>query len=468
MSERVNDTTMLVQAARPSRRSWADETFAVVLMLLSPALVAGAFMGDFPERDRQSLQANPVVATEDLGSGIRRLFRPDLSGSDTSGGWFAPLESLTIGLQYRLVGPAAWSFRLVHLLLHIATAWFLYRIVLSLLPRGAVLSAAEEPVNADAAFNSGRHLVAAFGAFFFFLHPVHVESMARISQRGCVQASFFAVLAWWLIVRQGSDRRNWRCLAPCSWNGYGLSLVCLSVAVLSHPMACAMAGTLALTQGVWVREGAAGRWLKTAGFVAVGAIFAGVSTRAGLWAGDADPSLASVLVLLGRALLGLLVPTTLSAGEAFVAPVGPGDPLIWIGLGSVLAALLIHAWLPMGVRPTCTLLPGFLLMLLPWLLPGAGRGALGHQGLCLALPVAGVLFGLGVEALQYRLRFMGKEGGKIGETVGVGLAVLFFLLLGVLSASRSYAVVDDEAPCRGVDAASAQRSGTDAGTSLAP
>jgi hypothetical protein len=466
MSERVNDTTLLVHAARPSRGTRATEVFAALLIFLSPALVAGAFLGDFLDRDRASLQANPV--TKDLGAGLQAIFRPSAAGDNTANGWFAPLEQLRTGLQFRLVGPVAWSFRLVNLLMHIATAWFLYRIVLGLLPRGTPLSAAEESVNADAAFNSGRHVVAAFGALFFFLHPVNVESMACVPQRGCTQASFFGVLAWWLMVRRGSDRKNWRRLAASSWSGYSLSLLCLVVAVLSHPMACAIAGVLALTQYVWVREGAASRWLKTAGFVIVGAAFAALSAQSGLWVWSANDSPLSALALLGRLLLGLLVPTTLSGSYVFVPPAGPEDPAIWIAVGLMLAAVFLHAWLPMGVRPTCTLLPSFLLMLLPWALPGAGRDAVGHQGLCLALPVAGVVFGLGVEAMQYRLRFMGKEGGKVCEAVGVGLAVLFFLLLGALSVSRSFAFSDDTALRLDVGAANAQFSETDAGTSLAP
>jgi hypothetical protein len=134
----------------------------------------------------------------------------------------------------------------------------------------------------------------------------------------------------------------------------------------------------------------------------------------------------------------------LSATYAFSLPAGPEDLGLWIAVGLVLLVLVVPAWLPFGVRPASTLLPAFFLMFLPWVLPGTGRDATGNQGLCLALPVVGVMFGLGVEALQYRLRFLGKEGGKIGETVGVGLAVLFFLLLGLLSVARSFAFEDDE------------------------
>lgn len=470
MSEKVNDTTMFVQAARPTRQSWANEVMAALLVLLSPALVAGAFFVGFHDQDRSFLQANPVAVTQDLGEGVRRVF--DLNSVENRAplGWYAPLAQFTTGLQYRLHGPVAWPFRLVNVLLHIATAWFLYRIILGLMPRGAPLSAAEEPVNADAPFNAGRCVVAAFGALFFFLHPVNVESLAWVSQRGCAQAGFFGVLAWWLITRQGADWRNWRCLAAPTWTCYAFSLLCLVLAVLSHPMACAAAGLLAVTQCVWVREGPSTRWLKTGGFVAVGAIFACLAAKTGIWREVSGSELPlSMLVILGRSLLGLLVPTMLSATYAFVPLTGPEDLGVWVAVGLVLLVVILPAWLPFGVRPACVLLPGFFLMLLPWLVPGMGLDAMGNQGLCLALPIMGVMVGLGVEALQYRLRFMGKEGGKIGETVGVGLAVLLFLLLGVLSVARSFAFADDESLFR--DAVSRQpltNEGTGAGTPPAP
>lgn len=455
MSEKVNDTTMFVQAARPTRRSWANEVMAALLVLLSPALVAGVFLVGFHDQDRSFLQANPVAVTQDLGEGVRRIL--DLNSVDNNAphGWYAPLAQLTTGLQYRLHGPVAWPFRLVNVLLHIATAWFLYRIILGLMPRGAPLSAAEEPVNADAPFNAGRCVVASFGALFFFLHPANVESLAWVSQRGCAQAGFFGVLAWWLITRQGPERKSWRCLATPSWTCYGLSLLCLVLAVLSHPMACAAAGVLALTECVWVREDTARRWLRTAGFVVAGVIFASLAAKTGLWTKVSGNELPlSVLVILGRSLLGLLVPTMLSSTYTFVPPTGPEDVGIWVAVGLVLLVVILPVWLPVGVRPACVLLPGFSLMLLPWLVPGMGLDATGNQGLCLALPIMGVMVGLGVEALQYRLRFIGKEGGKIGETVGVGLAVLLFLLLGVLSVARSFAFADDESLLR--DAASKQ------------
>lgn len=476
--QRVNDTTMFVPAARPTRTSWAGEIMALLLLALSPVLVIGVFLGDLHDRDSEYLKTNPVVLAQAAGEGVRQAFSLSAAETNVPHGWYAPLEHLTSGLQYRLHGTLAWPFRLVNLLLHVATAWFLFRIIQSLLPRGAVLSAAEEPVNADAVFNTGRQVVAAFGALFFFLHPVNVESVTWISQRGCVQAAFFGVLSWWLITRQGPERGSWRCLATPSWACYGFSLFCLVLAILSHPMACGFAGVLALTQCVWIRGNPSSRWLRPIGYVAVGVLSAGLSAEAGAWASESGTAVPlTALAVLGRTIVGILVPTQLGMSYVLVPPTGVEDVNLWVAVALVLLVIVIPAWLPVGMRPTTVLVVGFFLVLLPWVIPGSGVDAPGNQGLCLALPIVGAMVGLGIEALQYRLRFMGRESGKIGETVGVGLVVLLLLALGFLSVARSFAFgnrgtilreVLSGQPADGMEAAEQENQGTDAGTPAAP
>jgi hypothetical protein len=185
----------------------------------------------------------------------------------------------------------------------------------------------------------------------------------------------------------------------------------------------------------------------------------------------------TALMVLGRIILGILVPTQLGMSYVLVPPAGVGDVNLWVAVALVLLVIVIPAWLPVGLRPTTVLLAGFFMVLLPWAIPGSGLDAPGNQGLCLALPIVGAMVGLGVEALQYRLRFMGKETGKIGETVGFGLVVLLLVFLGLLSAARSLAFKNSESPLQqalsgqptdAMEALKQNNQGTEGGTPAEP
>jgi len=451
MSDRPNDTTMLVPAASPAPRTWFGWVFAVLLLALSPVLVAGAFFGGYLNDDHAALTANPLAQPGDVPQALGQVFTPvaDIGESPRA---YAPLTQVTLGLQYRLSSEFPWTFRLINLLFHLGSAWLLYLIILHVLPKGAPLCAAEEPINADAQFNTSRRVVAAFGALFFFLHPLAVSAVSVIAHRGVTQAVFLALLSWWLMVRRGADRRVWRRLRRPSWGGYALSLLCFVAACLSHPLACGFGGLLIMTELFWVRSTAAGHGTRTSGWVIATVAAIGLSYLAGVWPASLGATLGAdtpplLMVALGRAVLSILAPTGLSTVYAAVELDGMGDPRIWIALGLVVAAIVILAWLPVG-RPAWMLAGGGVLVLLPTLFAAPDLVTVGDWALYLSMPVGGVLFGLGAEAVQYRLRFIGQDGGKIGETVGFGLAVFLFLLLSLLSLARTFAYRSEESLLR--------------------
>jgi protein O-mannosyl-transferase len=103
--------------------------------------------------------------------------------STEAANWF-PVTRLTHLLDVQLFGVSAGAHHIVNVLLHAAAAALLF----------AFLSAA-----------TGAPWPSAFVAFVFAIHPLHVESVAWISERKDVLCAFFWFLALWAYVR----RRGW-------------------------------------------------------------------------------------------------------------------------------------------------------------------------------------------------------------------------------------------------------------------
>jgi len=121
-------------------------------------------------------------------------------------GNYAPVHLLSYMLDYALWGLWPGGYLLINILLHTVNGLLLYRLFLQLV--------------------SGR-IGAFFGAAFFLLHPVQVESVAWVSQRKNVLAMFFFLVAWELY-RSYRDSRGRR-----AGGRYAASLVALLLALLA-------------------------------------------------------------------------------------------------------------------------------------------------------------------------------------------------------------------------------------------
>ncbi len=91
-----------------------------------------------------------------------------------------PLTSLSHLLDCSLFGLHAPAHLAVNLLLHVANVWLLFRVL----------------QEGTAAWWASLWVAAAFG-----LHPLHVESVAWVSERKDVLSTFFALLSSWAYVR---------------------------------------------------------------------------------------------------------------------------------------------------------------------------------------------------------------------------------------------------------------------------
>ena len=98
-------------------------------------------------------------------------------------GHYHPLTWLTLGVDYAVWGMNPVGYHATNVLLHALTTLLVYFLILRLL----LLARREEDET------PAIRLAAAFGALWFALHPLRVESVVWVSERRDVLSGFFAV-----------------------------------------------------------------------------------------------------------------------------------------------------------------------------------------------------------------------------------------------------------------------------------
>ena len=147
---------------------------AIYLVLFAATLVVYAQVNSFAFLtfdDTQGLLGNPPVRDGLTGSGIAWAFTTGYASN-----WF-PLTWISHMLDFQLFGLDAGWHHLTNVMIHALSAVLL----LALLKR-----------------MTGRVWASAFVAFVFALHPLHVESVAWVSERKDVLFAFFWFLTTWL------------------------------------------------------------------------------------------------------------------------------------------------------------------------------------------------------------------------------------------------------------------------------
>ncbi len=168
--------------------------------------------------------------------GLRRIWFSLESPSQ-----YFPLVYTSFRLEYALWGLHPEGYHWVNILLHVANALLIWRLLAALRVPGAWLAAA-----------------------IFALHPVQVESVAWITERKNVLMGFFfllALLAWVKFVEASSRQR---------WKFYGLAFVFYALALFSKTTACTLPAALLLI--LWLKEKRINwsRLVQIAPFVALG------------------------------------------------------------------------------------------------------------------------------------------------------------------------------------------------------
>src|SRR5262249_6740001 len=142
---------------------------------------------------------------------------------------YYPLVHTTFWVEYHIWGASPLGYHVVNVLLHAANALLLWRLLLRLRVPGAFWAAA-----------------------LFAVHPVHVESVAWITERKnvlstlCYLGSALALLTFWP-AEEPSPQPAGR------WKYYGLSLLLFSAALLSKTVACSLPAAFLLVR--WGKRG---------------------------------------------------------------------------------------------------------------------------------------------------------------------------------------------------------------------
>src|SRR6266567_266841 len=197
-----------------SRRSRAF-IFALILAAVTIFAYRPAWNGGFLWDDDVYITNNELLTAPD---GLRRIW----FSLDSPSQYF-PLVYTTFRIEHALWGLNPSGYHWINLLLHVANALLVWRVLVRLKVPGAWLAGA-----------------------IFALHPVHVESVAWITERKNVLMGFFfllTLLAWIAFLDERTKR---------PWRFYGLALILYVLALSAKTTACTLPAALLLI--LWLQK----------------------------------------------------------------------------------------------------------------------------------------------------------------------------------------------------------------------
>ncbi len=278
-------------------------------------LVAGIFMPavthDFITYDDPAyVTENPHVTAGLTWNGVRWAFR-----STEASNWH-PLTWLSHMADCQLFGLHPWGHHLTSVLLHAANAVLLFSFLQTM---------------------TGAPWRSLFVAALFGIHPLHVESVAWVSERKDVLSTTFMLLALCAYARRFHRRSGG---SSASMGFYGASLLCFALGLMAKPMLVTLPFVLLLLDfwplRRWPGSSPGARWLlilEKLPFLAVSAASSAVT----LWAQQKGGAVASVedftlpvrlanaLTSYGWYLAKVMVPTKLAVFYPFFA----ARPPLW-------------------------------------------------------------------------------------------------------------------------------------------
>ena len=261
----VDPVAAAAAASDPARRQRLAGLAAILLITVVAYLPI--FRGGFIWDDETYVTGNRLLRTL---AGLRAIWL------EPGPPQYYPLTQTTLWLEYHLWGLHPLGYHLANVLLHALNAGLVWLVLGRLAVPGAWMAAA-----------------------VFALHPVHVESVAWVTELKNVQAGAFSLLALLLYLRFALGRR--------SAGLYALAFVAFVLAVLSKTVACTVPAAALVC--VWWTRGSLRRGdvVPLVPFFLVGLV-GGLGTamvekyQVGAQGADWTLSAADRCVLAGRAL----------------------------------------------------------------------------------------------------------------------------------------------------------------------
>jgi protein O-mannosyl-transferase len=280
---------------------------ALLLVGLTLAAYLPALRAGYVWDDDDYVYENHLLWEPD---GFRRIWL----STDAPSQYF-PLVYTSYRIEHALWGLDPFGYHLVNVLLHAANALLLWRVLAVMgLPGGPIAAA------------------------LFALHPVHVESVAWITERKNVLSGlcFLVSLAAWVRHTDGAGRRQ-----------YGLSIVAYQLGLFAKTTVCVLPAALVLSLWVRGRPVDRRRWLEIVPFVALGVLMGAVAI---LWeqlhqgtTTRLAPGWPDVWVVASRAVWFYAGKLVLPVDLMFSYPkfaIDARDPLQWVPL-LALAAIAV-------------------------------------------------------------------------------------------------------------------------------
>src|SRR6266487_2081695 len=220
-------------AQRPFVPRWRVYIFLLLLASVTILAYRPAWHGGYLWDDDAYVTNNELLTAPD---GLRRIWFSFESPSQ-----YFPLVYTTFRIERALWGLTPAGYHVVNVLLHVANALLVWRLLARLRVPGAWLAGA-----------------------IFALHPVQVESVAWITERKNVSMGFFfllTLLAWVEFLHRRTTRR---------WGLYLLALVLYALALLSKTTACTLPAALLLILWLQKKPITKGRLVQVVPFVMLG------------------------------------------------------------------------------------------------------------------------------------------------------------------------------------------------------
>lgn len=203
----------------PRSESWLLVLGAVAIVVMVLVAYSPAMQGGFVWDDDDYVTENPLLTAPD---GLKRIW----FSLDSPSQYF-PLVYTTFRVEHALWGLDPLGYHIVNVLLHAINVLLVWYVLRRLSVPGAWLAAA-----------------------IFGLHPVHVESVAWITERKNVLSMLFfllAILAYVRFIDRPAKSRNY----------YSLAVVLYALALFSKTTACVLPAALLLIH--WLRGERIGR-----------------------------------------------------------------------------------------------------------------------------------------------------------------------------------------------------------------